>query len=107
MLETSSVNKHFSLHLTALPWLHLVGENNNLDVLNYSSNTKGTPGPPKFPVLNVVSGLSKTPVRLQQATVGFRIWLWVHCSREQVISVGLHPAGSPFARARPRQGSLS
>lgn len=86
------------------------GENNNLDVLNYSSNTKGTHSrPTQIPSVECGVRAQWECVRLPQAIVGFRTWFRVCCSPKErtELSLGLHLCWSRFYRARPRQGSLS
>lgn len=83
------------------------GENNNLDVLNYSSNTKGTHSrPTQSPSFECGVRAQWEWVRLPQAIVAFRTWFRVCCSPKEraEFSLGLHPCWSCFYQGKARTG---
>ena len=105
---TPSVTNTFAPpHLTALSWLHLMEKIIIWMFWIIAVILKAlTLGPPKFPVLNVVSGLGKNAVGLRQATAGFRARFGLGCSQKEwaELSSGLHSCGRPFCQGKAKTG---
>lgn len=83
------------------------GENNNLDVLNYSSNTKGTHSrPTQIPSVECGVRAQWECVRLPQTIVGFRTWFRICCSlkKRAELSLGLHLCWSCFYLGKTKTG---